>query len=78
MDFLKLEIIVFIGFDISKMPAILGVIAGLLIIGLVSWAYLPVHKNLAIVLGTMAILLMGFFLGLIVKKGPKDFLESYR
>ncbi|EOZ92303.1 putative sialic acid transporter [Indibacter alkaliphilus LW1] len=62
---------------LTKISALLGVIAGVLHIGLVSWGYLPVHKNLAIVLGTMAIILVGFLFGLIVKE-PRDFQENYR
>lgn len=58
--------------NLSKLPAVLGVIAGLLIIGWISLAeFLPqlelplLHKNWAIVLGTMAIIITGFLAGIL-------------
>ncbi|WP_373522720.1 sodium:solute symporter [Aquiflexum sp.] len=61
----------------SNMPAIIGVIFGLIIIAWISleellraqgWPVLDLHKNLAIVLGTMAVFLVGFVLGWMVNR----------
>jgi len=59
---------------LSKLPAFLGVIAGLLVIGWISLAeFLPqmelplLHKNWAIVLGTMTIIVTGFLIGIITR-----------
>ena len=61
----------------SNIPAITGVIFGLIIIAWISleellrtygWPILELHKNLAIVLGTMAVFIVGFVLGWIVNR----------
>lgn len=61
----------------SNIPAITGVIFGLIIIAWISleellraygWPVLELHKNLAIVLGTMAVFIVGFVLGWMVNR----------
>lgn len=68
----------------SRIAPAAGVVIGL---GLIFWIsldgaflFLPslgIHKNLAIVLGTMAIFTIGFATGLLSKK-PLDFQEKHR
>ncbi|PRY89167.1 sodium:solute symporter [Mongoliibacter ruber] len=68
----------------SKIAPIAGVVVGLALIGWISLdgliLFLPtlgLHKNLAIVLGTMAIFILGFSIGLLSKK-PLDSQETYQ
>jgi SSS family solute:Na+ symporter len=76
---LGLFLLSFIKQSDPKWPAITGVIFGLIVISGVSLSgFFPnfplsqVHNNLAIVLGTMAIILTGFFVGLIMRtKSPR-------
>jgi solute:Na+ symporter, SSS family len=64
----------------SKIPPFIGVLTGLLVISWVSlsemisaygFPIIAIHKNLAIVLGTTAIFLVGFFAGLLIKPYKK-------
>jgi solute:Na+ symporter, SSS family len=64
----------------STIPPVMGVMAGLLVIGWVSlgdilhgfdFPLIEVHKNLAIVLGTMAIFIVGFFIGSLIQSLKK-------
>jgi solute:Na+ symporter, SSS family len=61
----------------SNIPAIVGVIFGLIIIAWISleeilrtygWPVLELHKNLAIVLGTMTVFVVGFVFGWMVNR----------
>lgn len=72
--------------SVSKFPALIGVFIGVLVIAFISLGEylevfglkkLTIQNNLAIVLGTMAIFLAGFFIGLMVR-GPKGFQGNYR
>ncbi len=72
--------------SVSKFPALIGVFIGVLVIAFISLGEylevfglkkLTIHKNLAIVLGTMAIFLVGFFVRIIVKE-PKDSQGNYQ
>jgi SSS family solute:Na+ symporter len=64
----------------SNIPPVMGVIVGLLVIGWISLGDIlqnfgfpatQMHKNLAIVLGTLAIFLVGFFVGRLIQSFRK-------
>lgn len=64
----------------SKIPPVMGVIVGLLVIGWISLGDIlqdfglpttQMHKNLAIVLGTLAIFFVGFFVGRLIQSFRK-------
>lgn len=70
---LGLFLLSFFNFSAPRGPAIFGVILGLMVISWISLCeFFPniplprLHKNLAIILGTMAIVLSGFFAGLLM------------
>ena len=52
---------------IKKSAALIGCIAGILLIGAITFGILPLHSYLAIVVGTTAIFLTGFLLTLLLK-----------
>jgi SSS family solute:Na+ symporter len=64
----------------SKIPPVIGVIVGLIVIGWISLGDIlqdiglpttQMHKNLAIVLGTLAIFFVGFFAGRLIQSFRK-------
>jgi len=72
-----------ISLKLSKIPAILGVISGLMVIAWVSLAeFFPqlalplIHKNWAIVLGTMAIIITGFLAGIFMSTKSTRYLSD--
>jgi SSS family solute:Na+ symporter len=69
--------------NLSKFPAIIGVIIGILVItGISLGEYFPtlnlpiIHKNWAIVMGTMAIIIMGFLIGVLMSKKSTHYLSD--